>query len=51
VNVLVDGSKLGKVSYAPCLTVDEIQRVVTDADAPPEIVAELRGRGVQVLLA
>ena len=51
VNVLVDGSKLGKVAFAPCLAIDEIQRVVTDDSAPAEIVAALRERGVEVLVA
>jgi len=51
VTVLVDGSKLGKVAFAPCLAVDEIQRVITDKSAAPEIVSALRSRGMDVLVA
>ncbi|NLG28623.1 MAG: DeoR/GlpR transcriptional regulator [Chloroflexi bacterium] len=51
VNVLVDGSKLGKVAFAPCLAVSEMHRVVTDDTAAPELVAALRDRGVEVLVA
>jgi len=51
VTVLVDGSKLGKVAFAPLLAVDEIRRVVTDKSAAPEIIAALRERGIEVLVA
>ena len=51
VNVIVDATKLGKVSLAPCATVDQIDRVITDRDAPEDIVAALRERGIEVILA
>lgn len=51
VNVIVDATKLGKVSLAPCATLGEIDRVITDRDAPPDIVAALRDGGVEVVLA
>jgi DeoR family fructose operon transcriptional repressor len=51
VNVLVDGSKLGKVAFAPCLVLGEIDRVITDPGAPPVLVGTLREQGVDVLVA
>ena len=51
VNVILDASKWGKVAFATCATVEEIQRVITDHDAPPDLVAALRDRGIEVILA
>jgi DeoR/GlpR family transcriptional regulator of sugar metabolism len=51
VNVLVDASKLGKVAFASCAALEDIDRVITDEEAPPEMVAALRGRGVEVIVA
>ena len=51
VNVIVDASKLGKVAFAPCAPLSQIHRVLTDKDAHPSIVAALRDRGVEVILA
>jgi DeoR/GlpR family transcriptional regulator of sugar metabolism len=51
INVIVDASKIGKVAFATCASLSEIHRVVTDQDAPPEFVAALRDRGIEVLLA
>jgi DeoR/GlpR family transcriptional regulator of sugar metabolism len=51
VNVIVDASKLGKVSLAPSASMGEVHRVITDRDAPDAIVAALRERGVEVVLA
>ena len=50
-NVILDSSKLGKVAFASCASVGEIDRLITDREAPPDLVAELRGRGVEVILA
>lgn len=51
VNVILDSTKIGKVAFATCATLDQIHRVVTDENAPPEFVAALRERGIEVLLA
>jgi DeoR/GlpR family transcriptional regulator of sugar metabolism len=50
-NIILDASKLGKVAFAPCATMDEIKRVITGRDASPDFVAALRDRGVEVILA
>jgi len=51
VNLIIDSTKLGKVSFASCAQIDEIHRVITDRDAPADFVAALRAQGVQVVLA
>jgi DeoR/GlpR family transcriptional regulator of sugar metabolism len=51
VNVLLDTSKLGKVAFATCASVDEIDRVITVRNAPADTVAALRDRGIEVILA
>ena len=58
VNVVLDGSKIGKVAYASCAGVEEIDRVFTTPEAPnggapgarafQEVIAGLRARSVQV---
>lgn len=50
VNAIVDGSKVGRVAFASCASIDQIDRVFTTADAPPAVVAALRCRGVDVVL-
>jgi len=51
VNVILDGSKVGKVAFASCATLDQIHRLITTDDAPPSILDELRRAGVQVIVA
>ncbi len=51
VNVILDGSKIGQVAFASFATLDEIDRVYTTADAPADVVASIRARGVEVILA
>ena len=50
VNVIVDSSKLGKVAFASCAPIEEIDRLLTDRDAPADLVQALRDRGVEVIL-
>jgi DeoR family fructose operon transcriptional repressor len=49
--LVTDHSKFGRVAFAHVCSLDQIQRVVTDAAAPGEFVDELRKRGVHVSLA
>jgi DeoR/GlpR family transcriptional regulator of sugar metabolism len=48
--VLLDSSKFGIKSMTPVLALRDIRHLVTDADAPPEIIAELRQAGIDVHL-
>lgn len=49
--VLADSSKLGAVAPAYVFGIDQVDTVVTDADADPREVAALEGQGVRVILA
>jgi DeoR/GlpR family transcriptional regulator of sugar metabolism len=51
VNVIVDSSKLGKVAFASCAGISQVRRLFTDSAAPIEMVASLRERGIDVILA
>jgi len=50
VNVIIDSSKLGKVSFAPVVPLSGIQRVITDSEAEPDVVAQLRYQGLEVVV-
>jgi DeoR family transcriptional regulator, aga operon transcriptional repressor len=49
--VCADGSKLGQVSVAHVCELDDIDVLLTDADADPDVVATLRETGLEVHLA
>ena len=49
--VLADSTKLGTVAPAYVFGIDEVNTLVTDADADPREVAALQARGVRVILA
>jgi DeoR family fructose operon transcriptional repressor len=49
--VLADSSKLGREHLVRFATLDEVDVLVTDADAAPEAVAELETAGLEVVLA
>jgi DeoR family transcriptional regulator, aga operon transcriptional repressor len=49
--VLADGSKLGRIELAQLCAVDEIDMVITGESASPQIVAALRERGCEVVIA
>lgn len=51
VTLVVGSQKLGQRAFAEICGIDAITTVVTDADADPETVGELRDLGVEVLLA
>ena len=49
--LVIDYSKFDKVSTALVAPVTYVSKIVTDDQAPPEIVAELRDLGIEVILA
>ena len=49
--LLVDSSKFGQIGFCTICRVNQIQTIVTDAKAPPEIVSGLQSAGVEVLIA
>lgn len=49
--VVVDSSKLGAVAFVRLCPIDEVDVVVTDDEADPELVAALRAADVEVVLA
>lgn len=48
---VADGSKFGAVSLVSFAPIEKVQRIITDASAPAKAVAELRTRGVEVVIA
>jgi DeoR family transcriptional regulator of aga operon len=49
--VVLDSSKLGTVGFSRICHVHEVATVITDSDADARVVAILRARGVEVVLA
>ncbi len=49
--VVTDASKIGLDKLRTTLTFDDIHTFITDASAPADFVAMLRGRGIEVILA
>lgn len=49
--VVADSSKLGRSAFAQVLRGDEVQLLITDTDAEPELVKELIGCGIEVVQA
>jgi DeoR/GlpR family transcriptional regulator of sugar metabolism len=49
--VVADSSKLGRTCLNAVAPLSRVDVLVTDADAPQEVVALLRQRGIQVILA
>jgi DeoR/GlpR family transcriptional regulator of sugar metabolism len=47
---VVDSSKWGQVTFAALVSVGQLDRVITDDGAPPEMVTALRERGTEVTL-
>jgi len=48
---IADNSKFDQVASVSLASLDRIHRVVTDRDAPAEMVSELRSLGIDVMLA
>lgn len=51
VTVLADSSKFGERSLAVISDFSNVKRLITDSGAPPEAVAKLRNKGIDVVLA
>lgn len=51
VTVIADSSKFGQRSLAIITRLENVHRVITDTEAPPQMVAELESRGIRVILA
>ena len=49
--VVADGSKLGVTTFARICAVDEVSDLVTDSSADPGVLADLRSRGLDALVA
>ena len=47
---VVDSSKWGQVTFAALVALDRLDRVITDDGAPPDMIAALRQRGIEVML-
>lgn len=49
--LVTDSSKIGAIGFCRICQVNEVSAIVTDSDADPAAVAELRATGVEVILA
>ncbi len=47
---IIDHTKWGRVSFASFAALDEVDKIITDDQAPSEMVAACRDRGVEVIL-
>jgi len=47
---IVDSSKWGRVGFAAFASIDQVDCVITDEGAPPDMVAALREAGVDVII-
>jgi DeoR/GlpR family transcriptional regulator of sugar metabolism len=47
--VVTDSSKLGRVGFTQIVPLDRIHTLITDKDAPLELVAEIREHGIEVI--
>jgi DeoR family fructose operon transcriptional repressor len=49
--IVADHTKLDRVTLVPICAIEKVRRIVTDRDAPAEMVQRLREIGVEVILA
>ena len=49
--VVADSSKIGQTGFATVMPLEQVDILVTDSDAPSDLVAELRKMGVDIRLA
>ena len=47
----LDHTKFGRRSVTPLCGLEPIDTIVTDSKAPPELVTQLRGKGIEVIVA
>jgi len=47
----LDHTKFGRRSVTPLCDLESIDTIVTDSKAPPELVEQLRGKGIEVIVA
>ncbi len=50
VTIIADSTKFGQRTLAVSAHLDQIHRIITDTDAPVDMVEQLRGRGIDVIL-
>ena len=48
--MVTDSSKLGRIGFVPIKPADAIHTLITDTNAPADILQALRGKGVEVIL-
>jgi DeoR/GlpR family transcriptional regulator of sugar metabolism len=48
--LVTDSSKIGRVGFVPIKAVNSIHTLITDSNAPPDIIQSIRSMGVEVIL-
>jgi DeoR family transcriptional regulator of aga operon len=48
--LVADSSKLGRIGFVPIKPISAFQMLLTDTDAPADIVEAIRSQGVEVIL-
>jgi DeoR/GlpR family transcriptional regulator of sugar metabolism len=49
--VVADSTKIGIIGLVSLIHLDQVDKLVTNPDAPPDFLAEARRLGVEVILA
>ena len=47
---VADSSKLGRVGFTPIAPLSAVRKLVTDAEASPQIIEEIRAAGIEVII-
>ncbi len=48
--LVTDSSKFGRIGFVPAAALNKFQTIITDVDAPADLVASIRDLGVEVIL-
>lgn len=48
--LVVDSSKFGRIGFVPVKPISSFNLIITDSEAPANIIADIRAQGVEVLL-